>query len=173
MSSLPTESIDDLFQPNNHSNWIMEYVNVEPEVSSRVYRLVNTHYHLSARHVLSIQQFKGTEISSHNYKVKIKNQEGNIGYILIRSHKEFDSEFVKGVIGACDYLSIRRCSVPEVIPNDSGRCITNFEGERYTAYKFIEGTHYQGNIGELISVASKLAQLDQHLLGMERIIDTD
>lgn len=173
MSLLPAESIDNIFQPNNHSNWIIEYKEVEPAVSQKVTRLIRTHYGHIASEVLSVQQFKGTEISSHNYKVQIKNSHGNTGYILIRAHKEFDSEFVKCVIQFCQYLSYQECKVPKVIINDTRGYVTDFDGERYTAYRFIEGTYYQGNSSELLSVAYNLAHLDCELADMKRAMNTD
>lgn len=173
INSLPVESIDNLFQPNNHSNWAIEYRDVEPKISDRIARLIGSHHHFLSRRVISVQQFKGTEISSHNYKVQVKTSSGKIRYILIRAHKEFDSDFIRGVIEACEYLSVRSCSVPKVVGNDSGNYVTDFEGERYTVYTFIEGTHFQGNLGELLNVASKLARLDLCLLGMEKAIQTD
>ncbi len=173
MGSLPAESIDNLFQPNNHSNWVMEYRDVEPAVSQKIIRLIRVHYGHIASEVLSVQQFKGTEISSHNYKIQVKNSLHDTGYILIRAHKEFDSEFVNGVIKACGYLLYRGCLVPQAIPNDKGAGVTDFEDERYTTYEFLEGTHYQGNTRELLSVSSKLAHLDRALVNINTEINTD
>ncbi len=174
MSLLTAESTDNIFQPNNHSKSAMEFIDVEPAVSQKVSRLVHFHYGHIASEVLSVQRFKGTEISSHNYKVQLRSKYiDRLFYILMRAHKEFDSEFVRGVIRACGYLGDRGCRVPSVILNAKKNAITDFEGERFTAYKFIEGTHYQGNTSELLSVASNLAKLDRRLVEMKKDMNTD
>lgn len=172
-SGYPKETIDNIFQPNNHSRWAIEFNDVEEAVSGKITRLINSHYHHIALEVLSVQRFRGTEISSHNYKVKLKGKCDDIFCILMRSHKEFGLEFVKTVIRACDYLSDHGCKTPFIIRDYQLESVVEFEGERYTAYRFIEGTQYQGNVRELISVASELARLDKALLAMGHIMNTE
>lgn len=159
-----TETVENIFQPNNHSKWVIKFHDVDLDVSQKISRLIFTHYERIVSEVLSVQQFDGTEINSHNYKVQFKNCYDQVLTILMRVHKTFDSEFILTVIQVCEYLHQKGCKVPDAIRNDQGSYITEFEGEKYTAYIFVTGTHYQGNGNELLSVASELAHLDYQLL---------
>lgn len=156
-------NIGGIFEPNNHSTWDIKYRSVSQEIVKKVATLVLSNYSRIVKNVLSVEQFDGTEVNSNNFRLVFTDVNDSKSYMLVRIHKAFDEKSVSAVHQTMLLLIKNGCSVPRAIANDSEEYITSHSGEIFTAYEFIEGTHFQGNLSEITSTAQGLARFDSVL----------
>lgn len=156
-------NIGSIFEPNNHSNWLIKYKSVSSGLGSKISDLVLSNYSNFVKEIESVEQFDGTEINSNNFKVVFSDISSQRNQVLVRMHKAFDEQFINAVHEVMLLLAEGGCPVSSVFPNDNGDYVTRYGSEIFSLYKFMSGGHFRGSIEEICSTARGLAKFDKVL----------
>ena len=148
---------DDVFQPNNHSKWLIEYKEVGGPKFFELKEILKNFYGLDD--VLKIEQVLEVEVNSNNFKITL----GNGKKFLLRKHiANKDKNIVDRTFNIVEYLKSKNVKTPKIIKNIKGETIIG-EDEIYTLFEFLEANHYRGTLAELKSAGLEIGRLDQAL----------
>lgn len=154
------------FLPNNHSNFSIHWKKVPGPTRTRIAFLVLKKYAFDRVHENEIHQVGEWEQMSNNFRVAVEIA-GEKRYILFRKHLELNDKKTIDILDAViSYIGGMGIPAPRIIPTKYEEKSFFFEGNYYTAYEFIRGSHFRGTKRELIALAHALARLHRALAGI-------
>lgn len=156
-----------MFAPNNHSDSVIVWRGVSPEIEKIVPQILKTHYGISE--IGEIVQVGALEVQSNNFRVAYVHQ-GKKMQILVRKHIQ------RGTLGDIDFanhlihfLSEEGVLVPQVISSKDGASFVEIEGVFWQVFSFIPGNYYAGSSSELSQAAAGIARLHKALSKLSNV----
>src|SRR3989344_8562385 len=110
-----------LFLPNNHSKWHIEYRSVTAELFSLLEKAILKHYSNQADLVESIKQVAEAEVNSNNFKIATSKNGIQTSFLLRRYPEYRVIDSVLGVYSVIRFLNQNGLKTPEIIQADSGK----------------------------------------------------
>lgn len=146
---------DNLFGPNNHSRYLIQWKPANEATGSLIRGLLTNWYKVSE--VLAIDQIDEWERMSNNFRVSCTRQ-GNKEILLFRKHiasndpkKLALTESISGVLRASDIPT------PRTINSHEGKPWILAENHHWQMFEYIEGDHFRGTEQELLETAEYVA----------------
>jgi len=150
-----------VFQPNNHSQWQIDYKPVAPEVDSRVRKILHEQYSLDQ--IVSIEQVNEAEVNSNNFRIALS---GGQGFLLRRHIANLVIDVIERTFDIMEYLADHGVQVPLIVKNINGQRVSIIDGEPHTLFAFIKADHYRGTSKELASAGEEIGRLDEVLANL-------
>ncbi len=152
-----------IFLPNNHSKWQIAYRAVAPEVYEEIAAVFLKHYGEEGDRVLSIEQVDETEINSNNFKVTFMRGATEHTMLLRRYGEKRDKALLEATALVLSHLQQRGVKVPNILRSRTGNTFEHEGANTHTAFEFLDGHHFRGELSEIAAVATGLAKLHQAL----------
>lgn len=150
-----------LFTPNNHSNYKIEWAEAGQEKRREIEPLITGYYGFDR--VAEIKQVKEWEKMSNNFRM-LATKNGKLREILFRKHIQLkDKESVAFLSKAFLFLNDQGVATSRQIPTLAGDLFFESGGFFYQAFDFIDGDHFKGSKKELKEAARGIARLHQAL----------
>ena len=147
----------ELFNPDIFSDSIPEFEKSSDDVTELLKNLIIENYSQISSNIISVEQFKGNEINSNNYKVTTYS-----GVYLIKKFIDID-EFnkIKRVLLLNNWLSGNNVKLGKVYPSNKNEFVVKIEidNSNWAIFDFINGSFFTGKSdSELISVGSEIGK---------------
>ena len=152
-----------VFQPNNHSKWKIDYRPVTEENALALKKVFLARYPSQADNVFFIEQVAEIEANSNNFKISVLKEESPVYFLLRRYPENRDISSVMGTHEVLRYLKEHNLKAPEIVKADSGEDIAAEAPYSYTLFKFLKADHYRGTLEELESAAEEFGKMDSLL----------
>lgn len=151
-----------IFQPNNHSQWKIQYRLVDRGKAEDVKHIIDFFYDLKVENILNVEQVDETEINSNNFK--IATDKGI--YLLRRYIGVKDVKTIKETLKIIKKLSQKGVRTPQLVLSKNKQLFVGTDANPYTLFKFLDADHYRGTREEIESAGTEIGKLDKALAGL-------
>lgn len=150
----------DLFQPNNHSKWKIDYKAVTKENLDLLRKVFLSYYSSFADDVEKIEQVAEAEVNSNNFKISVLKGGKSANFLLRRYPESRNIDSIAGAHKVLRYLKENGLKGPEIILSDKGEEIVAGAPYHYTLFKFLEADHFRGALEEIESAGVEIGKMD-------------
>ncbi len=145
----------DLFGPNNHSQYLIQWKPINQETVNLITGLLTDWYEVSA--VQEVHQVDEWERMSNNFRVSCTRQD-NKKILLLRKHiANKNPEELTLIEDISKLLQANDVPTPRTINSREGKPWILTEGHYWQVFEYIEGDHFRGREQELLETAKYIA----------------
>lgn len=152
-----------IFLPNNHSKWQVNYRKVDRDVFVAVAAVFREYYASPKDTLINIEQVDEAEVNSNNFKLTYTNDYGEKQLLIRRFGEKRDKTSLDAVASVLEYLHAKNLRVPVILRSTRGNIFEKENDLVYIAFSFLPGDHFRGTLSELEDVAGEFARLNNVL----------
>ncbi len=151
-----------LFPPDRYSDPIPAFQIVPRNIQKRVLDFVIPHYPISLDDGVHIDQIKGHEVNSRNYRLRSGSEEFLVKIISDLSKKD---EIINS-LNLSEWLLQSGIPAPKTVLSLDGRPIIQHSDSICVVYDFIEGDFFSGKSAEMNTIGNFISKLQRKLLDL-------
>jgi len=148
-----------IFQPNNHSQWKIQYRQADQEKVEEAQRIIELFYDLKMDKILTVEQVDEAEVNSNNFKITTDN-----GIYLLRRYIGVkDVKTIESTLKIIEELSEKGVKVPQLVVSKNKQLFVVAGDNPYALFQFLPADHYKGTRAEIESAGREIGKLDKAL----------
>lgn len=148
---------ENLFLPNNHSNYKTKWRNVSPSVWRKVEQISSKYYDLG--YIKDIKQNDEWEKMSNNFKVSSIKDGILISSLLRKNINIKNIRKINSIEKISSFLRLKGIVTPKIKPTKTGENCCHSDSHYWQLFEFISGDHYRGTESQLKNVAMEISKM--------------
>lgn len=155
----------ELFCPNNHSKWIVEYRPINTDLRAELKCVIDNYYSqlFDFDSIRNIEQVDEVEVNSNNFRITVEKNGYWNRYLLRRFPVNRVTNNILATYEIAEYLKSGGLKVPTVILSKNNEKLVWQNGVAWSLFEFLSDTHYRGTVDELKSAGREIGKLNRLL----------